>query len=158
MATTSKQIDTLDAEPTQVVEPGVLGGRVRTAFFELDLGGEGSNTVFDLIDLPPNAVLKRIELRQTTSSSTNLDIGDSNDADAIIDGQAVDQNLTVSMANVGNTGTNGMDPADFGKQLWEVLGYSSRIAAGSKIRLQATNPSAAVSSAKLFGVIEYVLD
>lgn len=157
MATKSIQAEALDREPTDVLQTGILGGRLRTAQFELNLEGEAAGTVFDLTELPSNAVIQRIELRQNTSSTTQFDIGDKSGNDRVVDGQAINQNLTLSVTSP-NGGTNGMDLADFQKQLWEVLGYNDRIEPGGNIRLQARNPSAAVSSGKLFGSIFYVVD
>ena len=156
MATESKQVTALDAEPEQKLSTVERGGRKRIAQFELNLEGEASGTVFALIDLPPNASITRAELHQDTSSTTTFDIGDGNKQDGLIDGLAVNQNLTLSMSNQ-NGGSNGMGPADFSSKLWEVLGYSSAVKAGSKIRVTA-KANAGVSSGKLFGSIEYVVD
>jgi len=158
MATSSVQAQELDNTPSPgVLQTGILGGRVRVAQVELNLEGESSGTTFELTDLPSNAVIQRIEAHQDASSTTNFDIGDVNKNDGIIDGQSVDQTLTLSMANQ-NGGTNGMGPADFQKQLWEVLGYSDRIVSGGNIRLQARNPSSSVGSGKLYFTIHYVVD
>lgn len=156
MATESTQITALKAEPEQKLSTFERGGRRRVAQFVLNLEGEGANTIFELIDLPPNAAITNIELYQDTSSTTTFDVGDSNKQDGLIDGQAVNQALTVSLANQ-NGGTNGLGPGDFTKKLWSVLGYASTVAAGSKIRVTA-KANSAVSSGKLYGNIEYVTD
>lgn len=157
MATKSVQVNNLDQEPRNVLQTGVQGGRVRVAQFELNLEGEASGTVFTLADLPVNATVLEINLFQTASSTTTFDIGDSNDQDRIIDGQAINQELVVKAGRNNTTGTNGLAAEDFLKQLWEVLGYASRVAAGRSIRLSA-KANAQVGTGKIFGAIYYVVD
>lgn len=157
MATESKQLQKVNGTPAEALPATTLHGRKRVAQFELNLEGETSGTVFDLIPLPNNAVITRIELHQNTSSTTVFDIGDSNTNDAILDGQAVNQNVTISPTNLP-AGTNSMTIEDFQKELWEILGYASRSEADGDVTLQARNPSTSVSSGKLFGLIEYVVD
>lgn len=153
----STQVQTLDAEPTEVLKTGVLGGRERVAQFTLDLTSIGSSDVGYLTDLPTNATLLELNLFQDGSDATVFDIGDSNDADAIVDGQAVNQEYSIKAGADNTTGSNGMGPSDFQKQLWEVLGYSSRVAAGRSIRLVLT-PGSEPADNLLYGYIRYVVD
>lgn len=160
MALKSKQVEALDQEPRQVLQTGVLGGRVRIAQFEVDLEGEADGTPIEILDLPVNAVLVRVNLFQDASGdTTTYNVGDSNDPDGIIDGQTIDQSLRVSIDRQTNSGDNGMKGDDFLKQLWEVLGYSSRVAAGRSVRLTLTpDGSAANDGTKVFGNVMYVVD
>ncbi len=153
----SAQVQTLDAEPTEVLEPGVLAGRVRIAKFSVDLTDVTGSDVAYCIDLPPNAVLHEVRLFQDGSDSTSFDFGDSNSADGILDGQAINQEVSIQAANNNTTGTNGFSPEDWFKPLWEALGYSSRIAAGSRIRLKLT-PGSEPADNTIFGTITYVVD
>ena len=153
----STQVAALDAEPTQVLQTGVLGGRQRIAQFEVDLTAAGSGDSVYLIDLPVNATVRTIDIFQDGADTATFDIGDSNDQDGVIDGQAINQTLSVKAGGNNSTGTNGMSPADFQKQLWEILGYASRVAAGRRIRLTAV-PGSAPGGNRLFGSITYVVD
>lgn len=154
----STQVQALDKEPQQVLQTGILGGRARVAQFVVDLTDATQNDNIYLIDLPVNAVLLEMFLFQDAADTTNFDIGDSNSADAILDGQAINQDKAVRAGRNNTTGTNGLSAPDFHKQLWEVLGYSSRVAAGRSIRLTATAPSSNPGDNKLYGYITYVVD
>lgn len=158
MATKSIQAQALANEPQKLVAIYNLGGRKRIAQFTLNLEGESDGTNLEVTHLPPAAVITRIELYQDGSDAQAYNLGDANDEDGLIDGQAIDQTLTVSMANQ-NGGTNGMGPADFQKQLWEVLGYSSRVQSGGNIRLWLTpSGGAAADGNTVYGSIEYIVD
>jgi hypothetical protein len=153
----SDQVTTLDAEPTQVLQTGILTGRLRVAQFKVDLTDVGASDTAFLIDLPVNATLLELNLFQDGADSTAFDIGDSNDADGIVDGQAVNQEYSLKAGTSNTTGTNGMTSDDFQKQLWEVLGYSSRVAAGRAIRLQATFGSEPADNT-VYGYVVYAVD
>jgi len=153
----SAQVTALDAEPTEVLEPGTLGGRVRIAKFSVDLTDVGSGDVAYCIDLPPNAVLHELRLFQDGSDSTTFDFGNTTQPDGILDGQAINQELSIQAANNNSTGTNGFSPEDWFKPLWEAMGYSSRVAAGSRIRLKLT-PGSEPANNTVFGTITYVVD
>lgn len=157
MATKSIQAQALAKEPQELVPIYKLGGRRRVAQFELNLEGESADTALEVTHLPPAAVITRVELYQDSASTTTYNLGDANDEDGIINAKAVNQSFTLSMANQ-NGGTNGMGPADFQKQLWEVLGYSSRVQSSGNIRLRLTPKSAAAGTGKIFGAIEYIVD
>ena len=153
----SNQVQALDKEPQDHLSTGILTGRERVAQFKVDLSNANSGDNVYLIDLPVNAYILELNLFQDASDTTSFDVGDANQADGILDGQAINQTVTVRAANSNTTGTNGMGPDDFQKRLWEVLGYSSQVAAGSAIRLTAV-PQSSPGSNNLFGYIRYVVD
>jgi len=162
MALKSEQAADLDAEPQKVLQTGVLGGRERTASFVLNTAGEGDESVFDLIDLPVKAVVKDIKLKFADwGTGRTLDIGATIDADRIVDGLDVASAGTtkVSLADE-NGGTNGLSGEDYLTQLWDVLGYASRVAAGRAIRVRATLGGGAApnTDGALIGQITYVVD
>lgn len=153
----SPQVQALDKEPQEVLATGILGGRIRVAQFNVDLTDVGSSDYANLIDLPASAYLLEVNLHQDASDGTLFDLGDDNKVDGIIDGQAIDQTLTIRAAQNNSTGTNGMGPEDFHKQLWEVLGYTSRVAPKRNIRLRLT-PNSEPADFNIFGSIFYVTD
>lgn len=153
----SPQVQALDQEPQDVLSTGILGGRIRVAQFNIDLTPVAATDFVSLIELPSSAYLLELNFHQDASDGTLFDIGDENAVDAIVDGQAIDQTLTVRAAQNNTTGTNGMGPADFQKQLWEILGYSSRVVPKRNIRLRLT-PQSEPADFNLFGSIFFVTD
>ena len=73
-------------------------------------------------------------------TSVVLDIGDSNDENALAD------NLDVATAAGSASLMGSVDRANYGKRLWELLGYASRPKTG-KARLYATVAGANTSAA-----------
>lgn len=153
----SDQLKTIDAEKQDYLEPGVQGGRQRVAQFSVDLTDVGSNENAFLIDLPPNAILEEVNLFQDASDTTDFNIGDANSLAAIVDGLPINQEIFIRAGESETSGTNGLSQDDFLKPLWEVLGYSSREAAGRAIRLIAT-PVGTPGDNMLYGFIRYTID
>lgn len=140
----------LDSYPQDIVGAEYAGGRVYSFLDRITIAvTDEANSKYYIARLPKDAVLLPATLYRTTAEVTGtFDMGDSFNPDGLIAGSAGAANTTSTLGAPVST-TWVPTAADWGKPLWELLGYASKAAAPAQIDLyvtlvgstQATNPA-----------------
>jgi hypothetical protein len=153
------QFGNVSGSPQQKLKPAELGGRVRRALANASPDSNlGSGDTISVTKLPRGAVISEIVVYSDgVSGMDDEDLGDSNDADALMDGLDLSSGAQLRLTD-DNGGSNGITlTTDLAKELWEVLGYSKRANAPANIDVLLTT-SGASGSGNLTFEFYYVID
>lgn len=141
-------------------ESGLHGGRMRvwSATEEVASGVGSGEQINGILMLPRQLRPYDIKVNNDAlGTSVVLDLGDSNGTDGLIDG--ADVNATTEKTMRADGGTNGFTPVDDdGKELWELLGYSTLEDAPALIQVDAilsgANPGTGTLTITVYGVVD----
>lgn len=139
--------------PREMIDVAVQHGRVRSLHDTVEItAGDSINSKYFLAKVPSNA---RIEPQSqihfdAIGTSVTLDIGDANDPDGLatfIDISAAGSSIVLEAVDI----------EDYGKYLWELLGYSED--PGGQLDLYGTlKGAAAVNTGTLTLALLYIVD
>lgn len=127
------------------LQPNEYLGKVQCSFFQHTCESEGIGDTISLCEVPANARIIRITWASDdlSAGAATLDIGDSGDADRLIEDIDVSSAVAASVQTLRSPST---ETPDVG------FGYEYT----SKTVITATVVAAALNTGKLWGTVEYV--
>lgn len=141
--------------PAPLVKSSKKGGRVRSMLDTLTVPKESldAGAVIFIARVPANAVLKTSSAvhHEAITSAADWDVGDENAPTGLLDAADLSSaGITALLSDVA--------PADLGKELWELLGYTAN--PGGTIDLYATCNTASTHTGNksISFEIDYVVD
>ena len=140
-------------EPREMIDVAKNHGRVRCSIDEIE-ADESAIAATDRIHLariPSNAVLLPTSTLyfDVLGAAATVDFGDAEDPNGLA--------TVIDVANAGNASLlEAVDLADYGKRLWELLGYTSD--PGGLIDLFLTVVGDIITTGTIKSIIYYVVD
>lgn len=136
--------------PPDMVSHRQIGGSINVSIDRFTMAASASAlSTYHCARLPREAVIVRAEIYQETGAADidDLDFGELNALggagfDAAL-GEAIDTAAAAGWFDL----LNSVAAADFGKELWELLGYASRTAAPAQIDLACSLDAALTANA-----------